>query len=62
MRLKGYTANVARVNKDGALANSTEFMHTLTNILKMTVETTGGYNSTNNGMVESPIKPLKRMT
>ena len=27
----------------------------------MTVQTTGGYNSTNNGIVESPIKPLKQM-
>ena len=62
MRLKGYTADVARVDEDGALACSAEFMHTLTVILNMTVETTGGYNSTNNGMVESPIKPIKRMT
>ena len=36
-------------------------MHTITNVLKMTVESTGGYNSTNNGMVESPIKPIKRL-
>lgn len=62
MRIKGYTADVARVDKDGALAQSTEFMHTITNILKMTDETTGGYNSTNNSMVESPIRPIKRMT
>ena len=59
MRLKGYTADVARVDKDGALACSTEFIHTLTVVLHMTVETTGGYNSTNIGMVESPIKPIK---
>ena len=36
-------------------------MHTITNVLKMTIETTGGYNSTNNGMAESPIKPIKRL-
>ena len=59
MRLKEYTVDVARVDEDGALAQSAEFMHTLTNVLKMTVEMTGGYNSTNNDMVESPIKPLK---
>ena len=62
MRQKGYTDDVARVDEDGALACSAEFMHTLTVVLHMTVETTGGYNSTNNGMVESPIKPIKRMT
>ena len=28
--------------------------------LKLVVQTTGGYNSENNGMVESPIKPIKR--
>ena len=27
----------------------------------MVVQTTGGYNSENNGMAESPIKPIKRM-
>ena len=30
MRLKGYTADVARVDEDGALAQSAEFMHTIT--------------------------------
>ena len=61
MRLKGYTADTARLDEDGGLVCSTEFMHTITNVLKMTVESTGGYNSTNNGMVESPIKPIKRL-
>ena len=61
MRLKGYTADTARLDEDGGLVCSTEFMHAITNVLKMTVESTGGYNSTNNGMVESPIKPVKRI-
>ena len=29
--------------------------------LEIVVQTTGGYNSENNGMEESPIKPIKRM-
>ena len=29
--------------------------------LEMSVQGTGGYNSTNNGMAESPIKVVKRM-
>ena len=29
--------------------------------LSKSVDTTGGYNSENNGFVESPIKPIKRM-
>ena len=36
-------------------------MHLIIKALQMTVQTTGGYNSTNNDMVESPIKPLKQM-
>ena len=30
-------------------------------VLNMLVQTTSGYNSGNNAMVESPIKPIKRM-
>ena len=61
LRSQGYAANVARVDEDGALAQSTEFMHTITHVLHMKIDTTGGYNSENNGMVESPIKPIKRI-
>ena len=58
--LIGYTVGDVRVDEDGSLARSTEFMKTCIDELKLVVQTTGGYNSENNGMVESPIKPIKR--
>ena len=61
LRLQGYTVEQLRVDEDGSLARSTEFMRMVVKVLHMAVQTTGGYNSTNNGMVESPIKPVKRM-
>ena len=56
-----YTANVLRFDEDGPLARRTEFMKTCIDLLHVVVQTTGGYNSENNGMVESPIKPVQRM-
>ena len=59
LRLQGYSTDVVRMDEDGSLARSTEFMMMCTEELKLVVQTTGGYNSENNGMVESPIKPIK---
>jgi hypothetical protein len=61
MRKQGYAALELRVDEDGALVRSTNFMKLCVEELKMSVQSTGGYNSTNNGLVESPIKPIKRM-
>ena len=36
-------------------------MKTCIDVLYMAVKTTGGYNSKNNGIVESPIKPVTGM-
>ena len=61
MRLKGYTCDELRVDEDGALCQNTNFMELVTNELHMTVQSTGGYNSIANGMVENPIKTVKRL-
>jgi hypothetical protein len=61
MRRHGYRALELRIDEDGSLANSTNFMRVCTEDLHLAIQTTGGYNSENNGMVESPIKPIKRM-
>ena len=54
LRLQGYSADVVRMDEDGSLARSTEFMKTCIEELKLIIQTTGGYNSENNGMVEYP--------
>ena len=61
LRAQGYSFVELRVDEDGALAQSSEFMGMCTAELHIAVQTTGGYNSEANGMVESPIKPVKRM-
>ena len=64
MRRQGYALLEMRVDEDGSLARSTNFMKLCVEELKMSkmsVQIIGGYNSTNNGLVESPIKPIKRM-
>ena len=61
MRKKGYSVDQLRIDEDGSLARSANFMKVCTEDLKMHIQSTGGYNSENNGMVESPIKPIKRM-
>ena len=59
--LLGYTSDVSRCDEGGSLASSTDFTKICIDVLHMAVETTGGKNSENNRMVESPIKPVKRM-
>ena len=61
MRQQGYPVSVIRVDEEGGLARSANFMQLCVQELQINVQTTGGYNSENNGMVESPIKPIKRM-
>ena len=61
MRRLGYSVNELRVDEDGALTRATNFMKFCHEELEMSVQGTGGYNSINNGMAESPIKPVKRM-
>ena len=61
MRKMGFSATQLRVDEDGALARSANFMQMVIEELEMAVGTTGTYNSEANGMVESPIKPIKRM-
>ena len=61
LRRQGYPILELRVDEDGSLVRSTNFMKLCVDELEMNVQGTGGYNSTNNGMVESPIKPIKRM-
>ena len=52
IRTMGYTVLFIRVDEDSSLANSSEFC-TLVQDMNCLLETTGGGNSTNNGMVES---------
>ena len=51
LKSMGFTVLFIRVDEDGSLANSSEFC-TLVQSLNCLLETTGGGNSTNNGMVE----------
>ena len=61
MHLQGYSADELHVDEDVSLAQSTEFQRTVVKELNMVIQTMGGYNSENNGVVESPIKPIKWM-
>jgi hypothetical protein len=62
MRRQGYPCIRMRVDEGGELAKSEEFMSCVASEpLEMDVETTGGDNSTANGMVESPHRPQKRV-
>ena len=60
IRTMGYTVLFIRVDEDSSLANSSEFC-TLIQSLNCLLETTGGGNSTNNGMVESGNRPKANM-
>ena len=51
-----------RTDEDGALIRCTEFCKMVQQKLNMVMESTGGYNSSLNGTVESPIRPLKIKT
>jgi hypothetical protein len=51
LRSQGFQVNFIRVDEDKALANSAEFCQLICD-LNCVLETTGGGNSTNNGMVE----------
>ena len=62
MQRQGYPCIVVRVDEGGELAKSTEFNQYMIDTLHMKVQSTGGDNSTANGMVESPHRPQKRMT
>ena len=61
MRLQGYSVDELRVDEDGSLAQSNEFQRNVVKELNMVIQTMGGYGSENNGVVESPINPIKRM-
>ena len=56
----GYTVLFVRVDEDGSHANSSEFC-SLIQSLNCLLETTGGGNSTNNGMVKSGNHPIANM-
>lgn len=53
LRSCGYPVHVIRVDEDSGLAKSSDFCRLLAD-LQVILETTGGYNSTNNGKVERP--------
>jgi hypothetical protein len=61
MRALGYSMAFIRVNEAGEIARSEAVMRLCYEELNIVVQTTGGYNSTNNGPVESPNRPDKRM-
>ena len=52
LRNMGYTVIFVRVDEDGALAKSSEFCRLIRDDLFCLLETTGGGNSTNNGVSE----------
>ncbi len=62
LRFQNYPIAAIRVDEGGELARSTEFMKMCHHQLKLNVQTTGTYDSTSNGKVESPHKTLKRMS
>lgn len=59
MRLQGFPCIRLRSDEDGALVKSTEFCRIMYRDLGMTMESTGGYESSINGGAESPIKTVK---
>ena len=61
LRKQGFSINVIHVGKDGTLVKSVNFMKVFVKELNEAVQELGGYNSENNGIVESPIKPVKQM-
>ncbi len=60
MKKTGREVVFIRVDEDGALANCSQFCQTIIQ-LNCILETTGGYNSENNGMVERPHGTLADM-
>jgi hypothetical protein len=60
MQRLGYPCIRARTDEDGALINNTEFCAMMYKYLGMTMESTGGYESSIKGAAESPIKTIKR--
>ena len=60
LRVQGYNVSQIRVDEGGELARSTCFMKSCKKVLNIVVETTGGYNSTNNGKVKASHRPAKR--
>jgi hypothetical protein len=56
---QGFPCIQMRSDKDGALINNTKFCKMMYKNLGMTMETTGGRESTINGAAESPIRTLK---
>ncbi len=61
MRLQGYSTDELCVDEDVLLAQSTEFQCMVVKYLNMIIQTMGGYNTENNGVAESPIKPIKQI-
>ena len=61
IRRLGYSMSYIRVDEAGECARSEEFMGLCTTEFHIVVQTTGGYNSSNNGPVESPNRPDKRI-
>ena len=60
LRYQKYPVLRIRVDEGGELARSTSFLKTLVDVLHVVIETTGGYNSENNGKVEAAHRPAKR--
>eukprot|EP00956_Cyclotella_meneghiniana_P000008 scaffold27_cov57-Cyclotella_meneghiniana.AAC.5 len=56
----GYPCVRLRCDEDGAFVNSTEFCKIMFKDLGMSMETTGGYESSINGTAETPIRTMKR--
>eukprot|EP00956_Cyclotella_meneghiniana_P008309 scaffold11091_cov47-Cyclotella_meneghiniana.AAC.1 len=60
MKSQGYPCIRVRCDEDGGLVNNTEFCKIIYKDLGMTIESTGGYESSINGTAETPIRTLKR--
>ena len=61
LRNQDKKAAFIRVDEDGALEKSNEFMKICYN-MSITVQTTGGYASSLNGKIESPNKKIANIT
>ena len=59
LQRQGFPCIRMRSDEDGALINNTEFCKMMYKNLGMTMESTGGRESTINGAAESPIRTLK---
>ncbi len=59
LQFQNYPVPAIKVDERGELACPTGFMRKCHDTLELNVQTTGSYNSTSSGKVESPHKTLK---